>query len=69
LALPKPIATRVLSTAMVKCWVPPLRENVEALLDLARGRPGRRLDLGRGLKALREREYLSLSRTSPESRE
>jgi tRNA(Ile)-lysidine synthase len=68
LSLPKPIAARVLGTAMYKCWVPPLREHVEALLDLARGRPGRRLDLGRGLKALREREYVSLSRTSPESR-
>jgi tRNA(Ile)-lysidine synthase len=68
MALPKAIATRVLSTAMVKCRVPPLRENVEALLGLASGRPGRRLDLGRGLKARREREYVSLSRTSPESR-
>jgi tRNA(Ile)-lysidine synthase len=68
MSLPKAIAARVLSTAMVKCRVPPLRENVEALLGLARGRPGRRLDLGRGLKARREREYVSLSRTSPESR-
>ena len=69
LELPKAIATRVLSGAMFKCWVPPLRGNVEALLDLASGQPGRRLDLGRGLKARREREYVSLSRTSPESRE
>jgi tRNA(Ile)-lysidine synthase len=68
-SLPKPIATRVLAAAMLMCRVPPVRENVEALLDLVSGRPGRRLDLGRGLKALREREYVSLSRTSPESRE
>ena len=68
LALPKAIATRVVSTAIVRCRVPPLHENVEAILELARGRPGRGLDVGRGLKARREREYVSLSRTSPESR-
>jgi tRNA(Ile)-lysidine synthase len=66
--LPKAIASRVLRTAMFRCWAPPLRENVETLLDLVEGRPGRRADLGRGLKARREREYVSLSRTSPESR-
>jgi tRNA(Ile)-lysidine synthase len=68
-ALPKPIAGRVLRTAMFRCWTPPLRENVETLLDLVQGRPGRRADLGGGLIARREREYVSLSRTSPESRE
>jgi tRNA(Ile)-lysidine synthase len=68
-ALPKAIASRVLRTAMFRCWTPPLRENVETLLDLVQGRPGRRADLGRGLMARREREYVSLSRTSPESRE
>jgi tRNA(Ile)-lysidine synthase len=66
--LPKAIASRILHTAMSRCWAPPLRENVETLLDLVEGRPGRRADLGRGLKARREREYVSLSRTSPESR-
>ncbi len=54
--------------------VPPLagppgrRESIDAVLDLAVGRPGRRRDLPDGLKARREREYVSLSRTSPESR-
>jgi tRNA(Ile)-lysidine synthase len=68
LVLPKSIASRVLRAAMARCWAPPLREHVETLLNLAQGRPGRKADLGRGLKARREREYVSLSRTSPESR-
>jgi tRNA(Ile)-lysidine synthase len=43
--------------------------DVEAVLDLARGRPGRRRDLSNGLLARRERVYVSLSsRPSPESR-
>jgi hypothetical protein len=45
------------------------REAVDAIVDLARGRAGRRRDLPNGSTARREREYVSLSRTSPESRE
>ena len=41
--------------------------DVEAVIDLARGRPGRRRDLSGGLKAIREKEYVRVSRSSPES--
>ena len=36
--------------------------DVEAVIDLARGRPGRRRDLSGGLKAIREKEYVRVSR-------
>ncbi|MGH2636494.1 MAG: tRNA lysidine(34) synthetase TilS [Actinomycetota bacterium] len=73
-ALPEPIASRVVRLALFRIMeredvAPWTRESVEAVLDLARGRPGRRRDLSHGLKARREREYVSVSRTSPESRE
>jgi tRNA(Ile)-lysidine synthase len=38
---------------------------VLAVNDLWEGRPGRRRDLGGGLIAVRRREYIQLSRTSP----
>jgi tRNA(Ile)-lysidine synthase len=41
--------------------------DVEAVIDLARGRPGRRRDLAGGLKAVREKEYVRVSRSSPGS--
>jgi tRNA(Ile)-lysidine synthase len=73
-SLPRPVASRVIRLAMQRTtpledgvsWT---RDAVEAVLDLAAGRPGRRRDLGLGLKASRDRVYVSLSRTSPESRE
>jgi tRNA(Ile)-lysidine synthase len=73
-ALPRPIASRVVRLALYRVMerddvAPWSREAVEAVLDLADGRPGRRRDLPNGLKARREREYVSVSRTSPESRE
>jgi hypothetical protein len=40
-------------------------KRIAAVLDLDRGRPGRRRDLGAGLLAVRDREYSRLSRTSP----
>ena len=39
--------------------------HVQAVLDLARGRPGRKVDLPGGLIARRERDYVVLSRSSP----
>jgi tRNA(Ile)-lysidine synthase len=73
-SLPKPVASRVVRLSLFRimtlgdgpAWT---REAVESVLDLAAGRPGRRRDLPSGLKARREREYVSVSRTSPESRE
>lgn len=72
--LPKPIASRVVRLALHRLLalddvVQPTREAVEAVLGLAASPPGRRRDLPGGLKARREREYVSVSRTSPESRE
>lgn len=74
LALPGSIATRVVRLALYRIMgsedaAPWTREAVDSILDLARGRPGRRRDLPNGSTARREREYVCLSRTSPESRE
>lgn len=71
-ALPAPIATRVirlgaydlLSTDSTAPWT---KEAIEAVLDLAGGRPGRKRDLAQGLKAVREKGYVRVSRASPES--
>jgi tRNA(Ile)-lysidine synthase len=67
-ALPRAVGGRVVRLALLRCNVPAGGEDVEAVLDLAAGRPGRRRDLSRGLKAERDKEYVSVSRTSPESR-
>ncbi|RPJ14955.1 MAG: tRNA(Ile)-lysidine synthetase, partial [Actinobacteria bacterium] len=74
LALPEPTASRVVRLALYRIMeredvAPWTREAVDAISDLARGRAGRRRDLPNGSTARREREYVSLSRTSPESRE
>ncbi len=69
LALPRAIARRLVGQAIFRCGVHATEADVLAILDLAAGRPGRRRDLLVGLKARREPEYVSLSRTSPESRE
>ncbi len=68
LTLPRPIAARVVRDLMYRLKGTPTLESIEAVLDLAAGRPGRRRDLAGGLVASRDREYVSLSRTSPESR-
>lgn len=44
------------------------KEMVDALIDLAKGRPGRKRDLSGGLKAWRDHEYVHVARTSPEPR-
>ena len=66
--LSRAVASRVVRLGLLRCNALATREDVEAVLDLAAGRPGRRRDLSQGLKAERDREYVSLSRTSPESR-
>jgi tRNA(Ile)-lysidine synthase len=65
---PRPIARRLIGHAMFLSGAPATDADVLAVLDLAAGRPGRRRDLHAGLKAWREREYVVLSRASPESR-
>jgi tRNA(Ile)-lysidine synthase len=67
-ALRPAIARRVVGRAIFASGAPATQADVEAVLDLAAGRPGRRRDLAAGLKARREREYVVLSRASPESR-
>jgi tRNA(Ile)-lysidine synthase len=71
-ALPAPVASRVIRLAaynlMSTDWVAPwTKDAIEAVLDLAQGRPGRKRDLPQGLKAVREKEYVRVSRSSPES--
>ncbi|HEX6331870.1 MAG TPA: tRNA lysidine(34) synthetase TilS [Actinomycetota bacterium] len=72
-SLPRPLASRVVRLALYRVLslddvAPWSKKSVDAVLDLAAGRPGRRRDLAHGLKARRERGYVSVSRTSPESR-
>lgn len=72
-SLPMPIASRVVRLALYRIMeredvAPWTRDAVEAVVDLASGRPGRRRDLPHGLKARRTGGYVSVSRSSPESR-
>jgi tRNA(Ile)-lysidine synthase len=72
--LPKPVASRVIRFAVYNVlsseWAAPWSKNaIEAVLDLAHGRPGRRRDLSEGLKAIREKEYVRVSRSSSPSPE
>jgi tRNA(Ile)-lysidine synthase len=72
-ALPRPVASRVIRLAVYNAlsrdWAAPWsKEAIEAVLDLAHGRSGRRRDLAEGLKAVREKEYVRVSRPSPKDR-
>ena len=66
LTLRRPIAARVVRQAMWFLGVPPTEESIAAVLDLASGRSGRSRDLPLGSTARRDREYVHLSRPSPE---
>jgi tRNA(Ile)-lysidine synthase len=73
-ALPPTVASRVVRLAVYNVmsteWAAPWSKNaIEAVLDLAQGRHGRRRDLPEGLKAIREKEYVRVSRSSPPSPE
>ena len=65
-SVPRPIAARVARAAIYRMGALPSAEAIDAVLDLAVGRPGRRRDLAGGLLVSRDREYVHLS--SPESR-
>lgn len=69
LALPRAISSRVVRHAIYLAGAIPTADAIDAVLDLAAGRPGRRRDLPGGLNASRDKEYVSLSRPSPESRD
>jgi tRNA(Ile)-lysidine synthase len=71
--LSRPIASRVVRLAMYNARslddsAPWSKEGIEAILDLAAGRRGRRRDLANGSTAVRRAQYVSVSRSSPESR-
>jgi tRNA(Ile)-lysidine synthase len=63
--LPRALSARVVRLALLRAGVLPTVEYVEAVLDLAWGRTGRRVDLPGPLIAKKEREYVRLSRSSP----
>ena len=63
LDLPRAIAARVASQAVYACGAVCTRADVEAVLDLASGRPGRRRDLSDGVKARRGRRHVHLLRS------
>jgi tRNA(Ile)-lysidine synthase len=65
LGLPRAIATRVVRRAFALADIEWTEESIDAVLDLAAGRPGRRRDLVLGSTARRDREYVVLSRPSP----
>jgi tRNA(Ile)-lysidine synthase len=67
-SLPWAIGSRVARSAVYRCGVLPSADDVDAILDLSAGRPGRKRHLTGGLVAARRKEYVSLSRSSPESR-
>ncbi len=72
--LPGPVAARVVRQALRLAaatggeWGPdPGAAHVRGVLDLAGGRPGRRLDVPGGLLAVRAKEYVRIARASPET--
>lgn len=75
LELPTAVASRVIRLAAYNLLstdrgAPWTKDAIESILDLAAGRPGRRRDLPHGLKAIREKGYVRVSRSSlpsPES--
>lgn len=66
LTLPRPIAARIVRQAIRRLPILPTQESIDAVLDLAAGRPGRSRDLASGSTVRRDREYVHLSRPSPE---
>lgn len=65
-ALPPAIAARVVLRAAHTIGVVATRADVEAVVDLAAGRPGRERSLSAGLRARRLGAYVRLARPSPE---
>ncbi len=66
LGRPRAIAGRIVAHAVYAIGTTCDRADVLAVLDLAAGRPGRRRDLSSGSTARRGREYVHLSRPSPD---
>ena len=60
LDLPRAVGARVVSHAVYACGAVCSRADVDAVYDLAAGRPGRRRDLSDGVKARRGSEHVHL---------
>ena len=58
LELSRPMASRVVRRALQVADLPWTEGTIDAVLDLAAGRPGRRRDLPLGLRATRDRGYV-----------
>jgi tRNA(Ile)-lysidine synthase len=67
-SLPPSLASRVVRLALLDLGLVPEATHVEAVLDLASGRKGRRISLPDGLRARSDGEYVRLSRPSPGTR-
>lgn len=65
LTLPRAIATRVVRRAFVLADIGWTEESIDAVMDLAAGRPGRSRDLALGSTARRDRRYVHVTRPSP----
>jgi len=63
--LPRPIARRVVRRALYDLGLLPELAHIDAVVDLAAGRAGRRMELPQGLLARRDREYVRVLRPSP----
>jgi tRNA(Ile)-lysidine synthase len=63
--LPRAIGSRVVRSALYRLEVLPEAVHVDAVLDLAEGRPGRKASLSGGLRAERDKGYVRVSRPSP----
>lgn len=61
LDLPRALSARVAAQAVYACGAVCTRADVEAILDLAAGRPGRRRDLSNGVTVRRGRTHVHLS--------
>jgi tRNA(Ile)-lysidine synthase len=62
LGLPAVVAARIVSFALFRVGADTARSDVDAVLDLARGRPGRRRDLSGGVRAIRDGTGVHLTR-------
>jgi tRNA(Ile)-lysidine synthase len=56
--LSQPMASRVVRRGFQLAGLPWTEDSIVAVIDLTRGRPGRRRDLPLGLRATRDREYV-----------
>lgn len=63
LGLPRALGSRVVAHAVYASGAVCTRADVDAIYDLAAGRPGRRRDLSDGVKARRGREHVHLVRS------